>query len=78
MVTCIHGVDKDLAIIVDLKGTAAEKKNLVGGIKQVDVMERSVVKGGINALLDLVLYSQYYLSISIVILKYYTLKYRKD
>ena len=57
MVTCIHGVDKDLAIIVDLKGTAAEKKNLVGGIKQVDVMERSVVKGGINALLDLVLYS---------------------
>ena len=38
------------------EGTAAEKKNLVGGIKQVDVMERSVVKGGINALLDLVLY----------------------
>ena len=53
----INVVDKDLAIIVDLKGTAVEKKTLVGGIKQVDVMEPSVVKGGINALLDLVLYS---------------------
>ena len=53
----INVVDKDLAIIVDLKGTAVEKKTLVGGIKQVDVMEPSVVKGGINALLELVLFS---------------------
>ena len=48
---------KDLVNIVDLKAIAVEKKTLVGGIKQVDVMERSVVKGGINALLELVLFS---------------------
>ena len=50
-------MDKDLAIIVDLKGTAVEKKYLVGGVKQVDVMEPSVVKRGIDALLSLVLFS---------------------
>ena len=57
MVNCIYEVDKDLAIIVDLKGTVVEKKNLVGGIKQADVMEPLVVKGGINVLLDLVLFT---------------------
>ena len=53
-------VGKDLANIVDLKATAVEKKNLVGGIKQMDVMEPSVEKGGINVLQSLVLFSYHF------------------
>ena len=48
-------VGKDLANIVDLKATAVEKKSLVGGIKQMDVMELLVEKGDIDALQSLVL-----------------------
>ena len=48
---------KDLVNFVDLKGTAVEKNHLVIGIKQMDVMEPSAEKVGINALQSLVLYS---------------------
>ena len=48
---------KDLVNFVDLKGTAVEKNHLVIGIKQMDVMEPSAEKVGINALQSLVLFS---------------------
>ena len=47
---------KGLANIVDLKGTAVENKILIGGIKQMDVMEPSEEKEAINALQSLVLF----------------------
>ena len=48
---------KDLVSFVDLKATAVEKNHLVIGIKQMDVMEPSVEKRGIDALQSLVLVS---------------------
>ena len=48
---------KDLVSFVDLKATAVENNHLVIGIKQMDVMEPSVEKRGIDALQSLVLVS---------------------
>ena len=53
---------KDLVNIVDLKATAVEKKILLGGIKQMDVMEPSVEKVDTNALQSLVIFF-YHLSV---------------
>ena len=55
-------MDKDLVNIVDLKATAVEKKILLGGIKQMDVMEPSVEKVDTNALQSLVIFF-YHLSV---------------
>ena len=57
---------KDLVNFVDLKATAAEKNHI--GIKQMDVMEPLVEKGGINALLSMVLVSY---NFSYLIYKYF-------
>ena len=48
---------KDLVTFVDLKATAVEKRITIIGGKQMDVMEPSAEKVGINALQSLVLYS---------------------
>ena len=51
---------KDLVNFVDLKATAAKKKVLDGGIKQMDVMEPSEEKLVIDALTSLVLLSYHF------------------
>ena len=52
----MDAMGKDHVNFVDLKATAVEKKILVGGIKQMDVMEPSVEKVDMNALQSLVIF----------------------